>query len=746
MPDLFAAARRLLALGALCLGVARAQEPPAPDPDSESEADAPVVVIPGRVLVRAAPIADGLVREGGWSMVRVTLANGAESTRASLSLTERLSFDGQPQTYARTVDLPQGSRKDVQLAWRVGSSTRDREVLIGLGPELVARPFPVRLMRKDDVGIGVVGEDALGIVAVTDAWTGPVPGPRPRPRATSPRQVRAGLMPVADLPEKGVGYSALDWVVWPQADPSALSARQVDALLGWVAGGGHLLLTVTDGWRGLMGSDLGAALPVDLLGVEDGPVDPLVAVLGGVGDGSAVPVATAVPRRDPHRNATVLALLADGRPAWVAGSYGLGTVHVVLADPSVGPLRAGLSREALWRGLLWLPPVDASTGWYRVGPPDLAAWTDYGTPWFEASIPADRLVSSGTRLAVDLGLACPTESCFPARGLNAFQTQNIWEQTEPGAVFRARLRELLADIPGVAPLPLSWLALFAAIYLLAIGPLDYVVLRLLKRQPLTWVTFPLMVAVFSAVALVGTSVVKGSQAIVTRYEVVDVLPGSGFWRGSSWFGVFSTRKTDLALASTFDDAVVQPVDDGGFVQDARTTSAEGSGRFEWRAQTWTLAYVQTGWTARQPGTVVARALPDGAVELENRLGVDLDAAELRARGRLLTLGAFPNGATRRIELPGDGAPTLEQLAVHVSTHGDDASADLFVEARAGLSMLSAYPEEVGGHLAIEAPVGLVGRSSSAFEPVSLTGLDPVERPHTVFRVPLLLESAPAEAP
>ena len=52
---------------------------------------------------------------------------------------------------------------------------------------------------------------------------------------------------------------------------SSLTPEQIDAILAWVADGGHLFLSVSDTYRAVMRSPLGEALPADLVEMNDVP-------------------------------------------------------------------------------------------------------------------------------------------------------------------------------------------------------------------------------------------------------------------------------------------------------------------------------------------------------------------------------------------------------------------------------------------------------------------------------------------
>ena len=191
----------------------------------------------------------------------------------------------------------------------------------------------------------------------------------------------------------------------------------------------------------------------------------------------------------------------------------------------------------------------------------------------------------------------------------------------------------LADIPGVAPLPLSWLLGFALTYLFFIGPFDYFLLKRLNKQPWTWVTFPIYIVVFSTLAMVGTSISKGSQAVVKRLEVVDLLPGTNWARGSSNVGVFATGRTRVVMEPGFTSSVAQPFGDG-FMEKLHQRQRMGADLLEWNTQTWTLAYARTDWSEPLAQfDVQVQHESSGRVVVNNQTGVRLRACNIRYRGK-----------------------------------------------------------------------------------------------------------------
>ena len=572
MPSPLVAA--LLALPLLSL----AQEPP-------DDPSAPLRIRPMMVTARAHAFSDGVMRTGAWTSVDVQLANGGPSTRVRVSVSTQ-GFDAMDAlSFERWVELPSGTIKRVALPFLPRESRSKRALTIepGYGPPMLTELelFPA---LDADVTLGVLGDDPMGLLALGQTWEGAVYGTTAI--EDDPRNVVVGLIPLSSLPDQPWSYEALDGVIWPDADPSRVLPEQLDALTRWVATGGHLTLTVSDTWAAVASSPLAEVLPVSLSAPTDRSLNRLYGIIEPrrASWGVVTPVAGATVRQVPGRDTFVFAS-ADDAPLWVVGTYGLGTVTVLTASPSVAPLSQ--DREALWRALLWLPPPDAPDE-----PPALKRLT----------IPERRRLHSALLAHVR---PHPDEDA------------SAWDDT----------LATLSAMPGVAPLPLPWLLLIAALYLLLIGPVDYMVLKRLNRQPWTWVTFPLFIALFTTVALVGTAKYKGSQAVAIRLDGVDVLPGTTLWRGSSDLGVFTSRKVELDLRGAGPEDVLLPLRDGGYMTSPVVSTFDGGAQLSYHGETWTLAYLRRQWVAPAPGGLTA-SLDGDQLTLTSTLPVDLDRASV----------------------------------------------------------------------------------------------------------------------
>jgi len=689
-------------------------------------------VASGKVLpvaVKATPLFDGLVREDTLAAVRVQAVNRVPKDMSGALHFRHETFEGIAGTWTLPVELPKQGRKDWTFYYKPDWGSDQRLEMSGL-LEPITVPFRVEQFGEDAVLIGVVGIDAQGVNSVHATSPGGVPG---RKLMKSPmhesveRVVRVGLTELAALPDRPTGYRSLNWVVWPDADPSSLTPEQMDALLGWVADGGHLFMSVSDSWRQLMSSPIGDALPARLTALEDTEnLNGFLRKFVRRAQSSApVPFVTMEPKRVAGRKSWTLSKLEDGRAAHMVGTYGLGTVHLVPLSLRSDALRKHVPTELLWRHLLFLPPVNSSIslGQGKTGVQEHTMEGLRSKPVGEAQ---------SLQVPLDLGNALRMTS------FKDDMDSGNYMPSEQESVGRA-----LTDIPGVAPLPLSWLFAFAIAYLTMIGPVDYFLLKKLNRQPWTWVTFPLYIAVFSSVAMVGTSLSKGSQAVLQRLEVVDQLPGSPWMRGVSRMGIFATGRSDVELNSGFHyGRVDQGIDDGGFMNQDTVIQGLGPGRLTWSTQTWTLAFADSDWLAKSEGriTVVPTSSDpenpgDGDWLVSNGMKVGLTDCRIFLGDSFIEVADLKPGEKRRVSLKNGKRSQVsldDQYALYDGMENVDGLMNPWWASLAYSSQ---------GELVFEDWAVFVGRASSPIEPIQIDGLSPAENAVTMIRAPFKVPEA-----
>ena len=87
----------------------------------------------------------------------------------------------------------------------------------------------------------------------------------------------------------------------------------------------------------------------------------------------------------------------------------------------------------------------------------------------------------------------------------------------------SQLQQSLEQFEDVPMISFGWVALFILIYIVVVGPLDYLFLKkVVKRLELTWITFPAVVLVVSAVAYFAAYAIKGNDLRINKVDLVDI--------------------------------------------------------------------------------------------------------------------------------------------------------------------------------------------------------------------------------
>jgi hypothetical protein len=101
-------------------------------------------------------------------------------------------------------------------------------------------------------------------------------------------------------------------------------------------------------------------------------------------------------------------------------------------------------------------------------------------------------------------------------------------------------------------IPFVLIALLIALYILCIGVGDwFLVGRLFKKHELTWITFPLLAALFCGIAWYATKVSRPATIQLNQIELIDVDSVSGHVRATNWVNVYNpvSRTVDLGIGA-----------------------------------------------------------------------------------------------------------------------------------------------------------------------------------------------------
>ncbi|HMO37123.1 MAG TPA: hypothetical protein PKA06_13870, partial [Gemmatales bacterium] len=99
--------------------------------------------------------------------------------------------------------------------------------------------------------------------------------------------------------------------------------------------------------------------------------------------------------------------------------------------------------------------------------------------------------------------------------------------------------EEFGDVPVIS---FALVALFIALYIILIGPVDYFVLKkVFKRLEYTWITFPIVVLLVSLAAYFGAYYLKGDKLRINKVDLIDVDQARERVIGTTWLAIFSPR-------------------------------------------------------------------------------------------------------------------------------------------------------------------------------------------------------------
>lgn len=359
-----------------------------------------------------------------------------------------------------------------------------------------------------------------------------------------------------------------------------LPANRANTILEWVRQGGHLLIAVGEGSAAYQQSVIGKALS---------------------GEGGPIPLGENYLLKDfatLERFVNKGKKVDDSRPNNPAGVAILqedngNLVSKTLVSMLTGPL---IVQVPLGFGKVTFIGTDVATG-------PVSRWP--GLPGLVEKL----LVSEqDTPLEEDLKKSAAGQLAYT--GVTELTTQ-----------FHA----LQSRFPQVSR-PGSWTILgLLLVYLVIVGPLDYLIVhRILRRPQLTWVTLPLMLAGAVLLATTAAGRANGQQLMVNQLDLLDIDAETNLVRGRSWSTIYSPETRRYAVTAQPASWCGQQVDGLTLSWSAAPESAFGGlyrssafdlGRPNYSYSNdlhkienlpiavWSTAKVTSSWSAREGGLV-----------------------------------------------------------------------------------------------------------------------------------------------
>jgi hypothetical protein len=426
--------------------------------------------------------------------------------------------------------------------------------------------------------------------------------------------LEADYLPQERLPAVAMGYEGLDVLVLNRPDMTHLGLDQQQAIVNWVRAGGSLVL-----WA--------AADPFAVAG-------PLVKELPcRIGEARTVMI--------PPRELTA---------AGLGERFGrMGGRELVPSDDAQRVELFGRSgvvgyRRRAGMGQILVLPVDVAPFLFRA--PENAG--HFWRPLLE-----------------------PLAELPPVGGDSSQRSQYAYAIGDSRSIARQQSMDYLGNIPGVGRLEFSAIALVMLAMMLLVGPVDWFVLKMLRRQPWTWVTTSGWAGFVTIGALYMGSVIKSGDLHYRTLRVVDQADGATV--ATLDFVCIYSPRTAWYTVKAWPDSWWQPVgympyysrstyrSDIGFGQNYRGNTPEAQ-----RVNIWNLRFLEGESEEAGPAAMDASLVRqrDSLDSMDHIVGTITNRSSAAMRQIVLRTGS---GICRLSETLAPGAT----IKVNAVVHADD---------------------------------------------------------------------------
>ncbi len=684
---------------------------------------------------------DGCARESAWFPIVCEVRNDSAAFTGMIEV--QPVFQPLSDTRRLTLELPTGTLKRVLLpvfARDRGTQSWNIRLLDQAG-QVRAERLDVRLRQQvsaRSVLLGSISRTSRG-----------APAPRAAKRS-SPLQVAVGEIQPPIFPDNPLVLQGMTALYLNSERAAELKPPQAEAISAWVRGGGHLVVGIENASDVSAAPWLAALVPCTVLGqrmLERHPEpqewlrSPAWPDLSGVSspefnpdrrDKGENPFAELAPddqfEASPLPVATVgsvrghVVLGAGGAPLVISSGCGKGLVSVLLFSPERQPARAWKNLDVFWARLVNVP----ASAYLEAGQSYSAGWS--------------------------------TDAIF-------------------GALIETR---------QVRKMPLGWLMLLLAVYLVVIGPLDRFWLKRINRPMLTWITFPGYVVLFSVMIYFIGYKLRAGDSEYSELHVVDIVKAGGGeeLHGQTYAALYSPENQDYLVAATNRLAALRNETQagwaGGSARERTDILLQGDGfSASVRVPVWSSRLLVSQWLIRDPAPLtgtVAVAGDGWIVAVENRSSRLLKGARLVSGGRVHELGDLGPKQTLRTNLSSRRGITLEgfvkdhsgdfQNAVRYRNRsfggrGDGDTIQHTMEASMACSFLSkmAGGDKYGGRFVATSGLDLTAQAEDPDKAVllvweegpgpvpSMNRFDPARgRRNTLWRQIIQVQSAAGQSP
>ena len=361
---------------------------------------------------------DGYFRPGFWLPIRASITNHSQvAIQGALTIRPQTSPGAVANAFSAPVYLSADAGSRISLTLYIQPLAEARLLRLELLDE------QARVLARQNFRLQIVPSADQLHMAISDS------------SSTAPLDMSAihnggaralqGAWRSEHLPERTAALAGIDQLLISNADTGEFNAAQREALAGWVAAGGHLLVTggSTAARANRTAAGLGELLPIRLTGQREIADLTLLARFVGAEDNLRASTAISIGEILPGARVLLRHDAAGAAPLILQRDYGDGLVTYLSADPLADPLQRWPGIRELWFTLAL--SANPRPGW-------ASGWLD----WDDAT-----------------------------------QASEI--------------------MPGLNLLPntVSMVG-FLALYIFAVGPLNYALLNILRRREWAWLSIP----------------------------------------------------------------------------------------------------------------------------------------------------------------------------------------------------------------------------------------------------------------
>ena len=419
------------------------------------------------------PAFSGNYKYGEWLPLWITVRNDGADVEGTIQV--EISQSGGNITYAKSISLPAGSRKQTTLSILPNNFSRELEVKFISNQEvLLTNKISVSPNQNDSILVGIGAKERGGMSLISNIKL-----------SDTFRKVVLFDLLVEQLPEKSREFESIDVIVLNDTDTSQMTPLQKAALDNWVSGGGHLIIGG------------GPGLEKTISGISENLIN------------------FEVTRTVETDQLTNLEIFAGNQDILLSGPFTLSEIIPTGGTPSIE--EAGRSVFHQWeygRGKISVSTLDLATAPFN-------AWSGTTSFW-ENVLSSDQYFPNWMPRDISLRQMRANSMSYPLSNLPSL------------------------DIPSIRAL-----GILLILYIIVIGPVNFVILKLKNKFHLAWVTIPVLTILFALGAFGLAYSLRGNDIMINKLSVID-LTRNGRANIDSYIGIFSPSQSAYEIEITGD--------------------------------------------------------------------------------------------------------------------------------------------------------------------------------------------------